>query len=141
MKRYSQNKILFILLVIFAAVGLGFSLIYSRSSTKSDSYEGQPAILTSAKPSVILQINNTITKVMPKISSDILFNLHITAYTTNDAKGNVTYGKTYQPFQFLAVKNGNTWIVITHNTGKTLILPSVTVAKKYNLPTGWFRNS
>ena len=141
MRQFSSQKYVLTLLSFIVLICLGIWLFFDYASTKSNAYMGQAAVLTAPKPNVILQINNAVFKALPKIPSGIQFNLHITAFTNTDAKGSVVYSKTYPDVQFMAVNSGNKWIVIAHNTGKTLVLPDVTTAKKYNLPAGWYSNS
>ncbi len=139
MKRFTSPKYLVILLIviIFISAGVWFSTLHPISKT----YVGSKAVLTTPSQNVRFQIDDAVLSLPPRIPQGIQADMRITAYTTPAARGYVTFSKTYAPVQFIVAKSGNSWVVIAHTTKKSLTLPNITIAKKYNLPVGWYSNN
>lgn len=86
-----------------------------------------------------LQISNAAMSMPPKVKSGVQANIQITKFAGNYAQGIVSYSNKSPTQQFMAVKTGESWTIITHNSGKSLDLPNAKTAEKYNLPKDWFK--
>jgi hypothetical protein len=138
MKRYFSRRYLVICLIVALVISALGLAAHTYQSTNNQ-YVGKKATLTSPTASSQLSIDNAVLVLTPKISTDVKVGIQITKFTGSAAQGHVTYSQTYSPIQFMAVKNGNKWIVIDHTHAKNLSLPSLATAKQYSLPLGWYR--
>lgn len=102
-------------------------------------YEGVEAELSKADEQSQTQINNAVLRMPPKIKSGEQVTIQITKFAGNYAQGKVTYSDKNPSQQFMAVKSGENWTIVSHNSGDTLSLPDAETAQRYSLPKGWFQ--
>lgn len=134
-----SNKRVLIPLLIAAIVLIIISVVYVCIVSTRPLYEGTTAKLSKADEKSSVKINNAVLNMPPKIKSGEQATIRITKFAGNYAQGVVSYSNKSLSQQFMAVKTGENWTIVTHNSGKNLDLPDVKTAEKYGLPQDWFK--
>jgi hypothetical protein len=126
--------------VVAVAIILVLIASYIFIKMQQPSYVGSDAKLSSPDQNSSFQIDNAAISLPPKMKQGVQATIQITKFSGSYTQGKVSYSDKSPTQQFIAVKAGDSWTIITHNSGKTLDLPDIKTAKKYHLPKGWYKS-
>lgn len=129
---------LIIVIVIAAIVGLGY--LAARPYILAHNYKGAVAVLKSPSKDDESKIEQIVMAEQPTVPAGTLVDINIDQFTGLAARGTAVYHGEYPKGYFLAVKTGTDWKVISYSKDGTLTLPDRSTARKYSLPSGWFKN-
>lgn len=132
-KRLLVSIIIFIIIIVAALVAYIIVLL------SQPSYIGKDVKLSKVSGTAVLDINSTVLHTLPSAKDDVQTSIHITKYAGNYAQGTMSFSDHSPAQQFMAVKSGDSWKVITHNSGSQLNLPNIQTAKQYQLAKGWYK--
>lgn len=135
-----SNKRTVVPITIVVLVLLFTLVVYAVVSLSQPSYVGADAKLSKADNDSTLEIDDAVLSIPPKVKSGVQAAIQITKFAGNYAQGIVSYSDKSSTQQFMAVKVGNNWTIVTHNSGESLNFPDVKTARQYSLPKDWFKS-
>jgi hypothetical protein len=139
MKQFVNKMIIIFVFSIMVIVVAGVWFFEFRPTSKTVYVGSKPERIEPSRY-LVSQVNHAILNIHPDLPDGVSSYIQMYEYTATAVRGDISYSRIYKPVQFMVAKSGNKWVIVDQTTNKTLTLPNITTAKKYNLPTGWYSN-
>ena len=102
-------------------------------------YTGKTVELSQPGSEVSFQIDNVVLSKLNTTKKGVQSTIYIKKYSGKYAQGTVSYSDKSPTQQFIAAKVNDSWTIVAHNSGKSLVLPDIKTAELFQLPKGWFK--